>query len=59
VFGSREAYGPLNVNADGKASGTALSQLATPRTGDYFVVVYASGTNSKIIACGNLAPPTQ
>lgn len=58
VFGSREAYSPLNIDSDGQASGTALAQMATPRTGDYFVAVYASATNSMVIACGNLAPPT-
>ena len=60
VFGPREAYPTLNVGSDGHADGTATVSLRTPRTGNYFVVVNASMANAEtIVACGNLAPPTQ
>lgn len=59
VFGSKAAYSPLKVDSDGRASGTATIPIATPRTGDYFIVVYASAVNSEaVVACGNLASPT-
>ena len=60
VFGPTEAYKPLKVESDGMATGTATVPVLTPSTGSYFVVVHASGANPEtIIACGNLAPPTQ
>jgi hypothetical protein len=60
VFGPSDAYGRLNVDSDGRASGKATVALQTPRTGDYFLVVYASEANSRtVVACGNLAPPTR
>jgi hypothetical protein len=60
VFGSSDAYTPLKVGSDGRANGTATVSLRTPTTGRYYVVVYASVANSeKVIACGNLAAPTQ
>ena len=60
VFGMSESYKPLTVESDGRASGTATLQLQTPRTGRYFVVVRASVANAEtIVACGNLAPPTE
>jgi len=60
VFGPGEAYTALKVESDGHANGTATVLLQTPRTGSYFVVVYASVANAEtIVACGNLAPPTQ
>lgn len=60
VFGPREAYKPLKVESDGQALGTATIRLPTPRTGSYFVVIHASAANAEtIVACGNLAPPTQ
>lgn len=60
VFGPSEAYQPLKVASDGRANGTATVPLQTPRTGSYFVVIRASAANSEtIVACGNLAPPTQ
>ncbi len=59
VFGSTEAYSPLHVDSDAQATGMAMVPIATPRTGEYFVVVYASAANSQaVVACGNLAPPT-
>ncbi len=60
VFGSMAAYSPLQVDSDGRATGTATIPIETPRTGDYFVVVYASAANSQtVVACGNLASPTR
>lgn len=60
VFGSTAAYSPLQVDSDARATGTATIPMATPRTGEYFVVVYASAANSQtVVACGNLAAPTR
>lgn len=59
VFGSTDAYEALTVDGDGRARGTATIALQTPRSGDYFVVIYASQANDRmIVACGNLAAPT-
>jgi len=59
-FGPSEAYKPVKVESDGHANGTATVPLQTPETGSYFVVVHASVANPEtIVACGNLAPPTQ
>jgi hypothetical protein len=60
VFGPSEAYKALKVESDGHATATATVALRTPKTGRYFVVVRASVANPEtIVACGNLAPPTQ
>jgi hypothetical protein len=60
VFGPSEAYKPVKVANDGHARATATIPLQTPETGSYFVVVRASAANPEtIVACGNLAPPTQ
>jgi hypothetical protein len=60
VFGSTESYRPLEVDSKGHANANASAQLRTPSAGSYFVVVYASAANSEtVVACGNLAPPTQ
>jgi hypothetical protein len=60
IFGPADAYKPLKVEDDGKASSTATLQVATPKTGEYFVNVHASARNMKtIVACGNLAPPAR
>jgi len=59
-FGPSEAYQPVKVASDGHANGTATVPMQTPETGSYFVVVHASVANPEtIVACGNLAPPTQ
>ncbi len=60
VFGAGDAYEPLKVDSDGHAAGTTMVTMQTPKTGRYFAVVYASVANpDMVIACGNLAPPTQ
>jgi hypothetical protein len=60
VFGSAEAYKTLKVDEYGRATGSASVPLVMPSDGRYFVSVGASAANSQtIVACGNLAPPTQ
>ncbi len=60
IFGPADAYKPLKVESDGKASATAALSVPLPKTGDYFVNVHASASNMKtIVACGNLAPPAR
>ena len=60
VFGPSDAYTPVKVNDDGRASASATLPLETPTTGAYFVSVRASAANGEMtVACGNLAPPTQ
>ena len=60
VFGPSDAYKPVKVDSDGHANMTAMVSLQTPATGSYFAVVHASVENSEtVVACGNLAPPTQ
>jgi hypothetical protein len=58
IFGPAEAYKPLKVGDDGRASSKAELNVPTPKTGQYFVNVHASAQNMRtIVACGNLAPP--
>lgn len=60
VFGSSDSYKLLKVDDDGRATGSAKVPMRTPETGEYFVVIRASVANPEtIVACGNLAPPTQ
>jgi hypothetical protein len=60
VFGPADAYQPLEVADNGKASATALLPVALPHEGSYFVNVHASSRNmGTIVACGNLAPPAR
>jgi hypothetical protein len=60
VVGSASKYPALEVNGDGKASERATIDESFPVQGDYFVNVHASADNLQtIIACANLAPPTQ
>jgi len=60
VFGSLDNYQPLRVNSDGTGSSSAIVAQDTPTTGSYYASVQASGANNEvIIACGNLAAPTQ
>jgi hypothetical protein len=60
IFGPADAYKPLKVESNGRASSTAELSMPLPKTGDYFVNVHASARNLKtIVACGNLAPPAR
>lgn len=60
VIGSSDAYEQMKVDSDGSAMGKATIPMRTPRSGSYFVVVYASEANSRmVVACGNLAAPTR
>jgi len=60
ILGPADAYPPLKVEKDGRASATAALPIAFPKTGDFFVNVHASSRNmSTIVACGNLAPPAR
>lgn len=60
VFGSSDGYKLLKVDGEGRATGSAEVPVRTPEAGEYFVVVRASVANPEtIVACGNLAPPTQ
>lgn len=60
VFGSAEAYKTLKVDEYGRATSTASVPLVMPNDGRYYVSVGASVANSEtIVACGNLASPTQ
>jgi hypothetical protein len=60
ILGPADAYKPLKVDGDGKASATAELSIPLPRSGNYFINVHASPKNlSTILACGNLAPPSR
>ncbi|MDQ6634282.1 MAG: hypothetical protein M3Z10_05925, partial [Gemmatimonadota bacterium] len=60
MLGTPDLYRPLKIGDDGKAFSSATIPLDTPTMGNYFIVVYASAANAEtIIACANLAPPTQ
>lgn len=60
IFGQPDAYKPLRVDDDGRASSEAELSVPTPRTGEFFVNVHASANNMRtIVACGNLAPPAR
>jgi hypothetical protein len=60
ILGPADAYRPLKVEGNGRASATAALPIAFPKTGDFFVNVHASSKNmSTIVACGNLAPPAR
>ena len=60
VFGSPEAYKTLKVDEYGRASSMANVPLVMPNDGRYYVSVGASVANAEtIVACGNLASPTQ
>ncbi len=60
VFGDLSAYPNLKVDKDGTAQGGALLSVPFPTSGSYSLEVRASPTNmGTVIACGNLAPPTQ
>lgn len=60
VFGTTENYNAIKVDDAGRASVTANVPLVMPGDGRYFVSVAASAANAQtVVACGNLAPPTQ
>ena len=60
IFGPADAYEPLKVEGNGRASSSATLPVTFPRTGEYSVNVHASAKNmSTIVACGNLAPPAR
>jgi hypothetical protein len=60
VFGDASKYPNLKVDNDGTAQGGATLSTPFPTSGDYSLEVRASPTNTgTVIACGNLAPPTQ
>ncbi len=59
VFGSNNTYKALHVGSDGTASSSATLNEPAPKTGNYFVEVLASPTNTNtVIACGNMASPS-
>jgi hypothetical protein len=60
VFGDLSAYPNLKVDKDGTAQESALLSVPFPTRGEYSLEVRASQTNmGTVIACGNLAPPSQ
>lgn len=60
VFGEPSTYRNLKVDKDGTAQTSANLSASFPTSGDYSLEVRASPTNmGTVIACGNLAPPTQ
>jgi hypothetical protein len=60
VLGDLSAYKNLNVDKDGAAQSGALLSVPFPTSGSYSLEVRASPSNmGTVIACGNLAPPTQ
>lgn len=59
VLGSSDAYDALDVDEDGLATAQTTLDVAPNPNGTYHVVVLASSTNRDlIVACGNLAPPS-
>jgi hypothetical protein len=55
-----DAYKSLTVDAQGRADGAVTVPLTMPTDGRYYVRVSASAANPEtVVACGNLAPPTQ
>ena len=60
IFGPADAYKPLKVGGNGRASSKAELAVELPKTGEFFVNVHASAKNMRtIVACGNLAPPVR
>jgi hypothetical protein len=58
ILGPPDAYEPLKVQGNGKATSTVTLPIPFPKTGSYFLNVHASAKNMRsIVACGNLAPP--
>ncbi len=60
ILGPADAYEPLKVEGNGRASRNAELSIPLPRSGSYFINIHASPRNlSTIVACGNLAPPAR
>jgi hypothetical protein len=60
VVGTEDIYKNLVVKDDGTASQTATLPMPMPTSGEFFAAVHAAPTNMDVVvACGNLAPPTQ
>jgi hypothetical protein len=60
VVGTSSDYRSIKVGDDGRGGATATVAMTTPTSGSYFVTVQASVANREtIVACGNLAAPTQ
>ena len=60
ILGPADAYPVLKVGGNGQADADATLPIPLPRQGDFFVNVHASPANmGTIVACGNLAPPSQ
>ena len=60
LFGDASSYKSLTIDNEGKAEGRVTVPLVMPIDGRYYVSVGASAANPEtIVACGNLASPTQ
>jgi len=60
IFGPADAYKPLKVGSNGRASSTVELSVPSMKTGEFFVNVHASAKNMRTtVACGNLAPPAR
>jgi hypothetical protein len=60
ILGPADAYNPLKVGDNGRASSEAVLPIPSPKAGDFFVNVHASARNmGTSVACGNLAPPAR
>ena len=60
LFGPSDAYRSVKISDSGRGSGSVTIPLEMPTTGSYFVSLGASAANPEtIVACGNLAAPTQ
>lgn len=59
VLGSSDGYDALDVDEEGRAAAQATLDVAPNPNGTYHVAVLASASNRDlVIACGNLAPPS-
>ena len=60
VFGMVDAYESLEIDDQGRSVSTVTVPFVMPTTGSFLASVGASSANPEtIVACGNLAPPTQ
>ncbi|MGH7510268.1 MAG: hypothetical protein ACREMZ_12480 [Gemmatimonadales bacterium] len=58
ILGPADAYKPIEIQGNGRASSDAVLPIPPPKAGDFFVNVHASARNmGTTVACGNLAPP--